>query len=577
MKTFPVTWNQMGSLFDALTTGFLFLSADCRILALNATAESLTGQGRQTVMGRLCYESFGDSLCEGDCLFRKALQQTGPLTGNLKVRDAEGEVRNWMKIVTPVRDEDGQVLGCMEVFQDTTAFQEMMERIGQESRRQRDILDHLDIGIFTCDRGGHISFFNTMAEQITGFLRREVLGKPCASVFPTAFCLPATPAKGKGAEDAPPPYREIRLSASDGRSLPVRARTILIDETAGRGPVGMTTFTDLSLVDRYRRALKERYTFQDMVSAEPAMHKIFEILPAVAASNTTVLIEGPTGTGKDLLTKVIHNASPRAGRPLIKVNCAALPDNLLESELFGYAKGAFTGAEQDKPGRFQDAHGGTLFLDEIGDLPLTLQAKLLRVLEDREFYPLGSRRPVQVDVRIVSATNRELDRLVQEGRFRADLFYRLNVLRLELPPLKDRPRDLPLLIDHILQRLCAEKNRTVERITEPALAILLNHDYPGNVRELENILEHALIICTGPEITPRHLPLALQAPLSLCPSAPPDPTSFQESAPVDQDDEAHRILAALARHGGHRGRTAAHLGMDRSTLWRKIKRYRIDV
>ena len=386
MSTFPVTWEQMGSVFDALATGFLFLSADCRILALNRTAESLTGQGRHAVMGQLCYESFGDSICEGDCLFRQALKQGVPLTGNLSLPDADGEIHDWMKIVTPVRDADGQVLGCMEVFQDTTAFQDLMERIRKESRRQREILDHLDIGIFTCDRGGHISFFNTMAERITGYLRREILGKPCSAVFPETFCQPLRSPEDQEADAPTNAYREIRLTTSDGRSLPVRARTVAVGQT-----MGMTTFTDLSLLDRYRRALEERFTFQDMVSADPAMRKLFDILPAVAASDTTVLIEGPTGTGKDLLANVLHNASPRAEQPLIKVNCAALPDNLLESELFGYVKGAFTGADGNKPGRFQDAHGGTLLLDEIGDLPLALQAKLLRVLEDREFYPLGSR------------------------------------------------------------------------------------------------------------------------------------------------------------------------------------------
>jgi PAS domain S-box-containing protein len=567
---FPVTWTQMGTIFDYLSTGFLYLSPDCRIMAINRTAESLTGLGRHSALGRLCYETLGDSLCKGDCLFKEALRQARPLTGNLSVRDAEREVHNWLKIVTPVQAADGAVLGCMEIFQDTTVFQEMMERVGQESRRLREILDHLDIGIFTCDRSGHISFFNTTAERITGFLRREVLGKPCPELFPAEFCRLTPPQGSRKAEEMHD--REIRLTANDGRQVPVRARTMHL---GGQGTAALTTFSDLSLVDRYRRALQERYTFQDMVSADPAMHKLFEILPAVAASDATVLIEGPTGTGKDLLAKVIHNASPRAARPLIKVNCAALPDNLLESELFGYSKGAFTGADRDKPGRFQDAHGGTLFLDEIGDLPLALQAKLLRVLEDHEFYPLGSRRPVKVDVRILSATNRDLSRQVAEGRFRQDLFYRLNVLRLELPPLRERRGDLPLLIEHVLQRLCADKNRTIERIAEDALAILLNHDYPGNVRELENILEHALIICPDRIIAARHLPLALQS--GQAPPCPPDASNPDAPPPRPAPpDDRRRIVEALTRHGGNRRQAARSLGIDRTTLWRKIKRYGIE-
>jgi two-component system response regulator HydG len=565
---FPATLTQMGAIFDYLATGFLYLSRENRILAINRTAESLTGLGRHAALGRLCHEALGESLCKDGGLSAEALRQARPLTGNLRVRDAEGELHHLLKIVAPVHTPDGALVGCMEIFQDITVFQEMMERVGQEGRRLRKILDHLDIGIFACDRGGHISFFNTSAERITGYLRREVLGKPCSDLFPEEFCRLAP--RGGPQADTAAQDREIHLRASDGRQVPVRARTL---DLGGQGTATLTTFSDLSLVDRYRRELQERYTFQDMVSADPAMHKLFEILPAVAASDATVLIEGPTGTGKDLLAKVIHNASPRAKRPLIKVNCAALPDNLLESELFGYVKGAFTGADRDKPGRFQDAHGGTLFLDEIGDLPLALQAKLLRVLEDHEFYPLGSRRPVKVDVRILSATNRELARQVAEGRFRQDLFYRLNVLRLELPPLRARRGDLPLLIEHVLQRLCADKNRRIEGIAEDALAILLNHDYPGNVRELENILEHALIICPEQTIAARHLPLALQAGNApVCAPEAPRP----EVPPPPQTDEKQRIVEALARHGGNRRQTAHSLGMDRTTLWRKMKRYGIE-
>jgi transcriptional regulator with PAS, ATPase and Fis domain len=293
------------------------------------------------------------------------------------------------------------------------------------------------------------------------------------------------------------------------------------------------------------------------------------MVSVVAKTDATVLIEGATGTGKDLLAKVIHSASTRNGRPFVKVNCAALPDNLLESEMFGYAKGAFTGADRDKPGRFKEADGGTIFLDEIGDLPLSLQAKLLRVLEDKEFYPLGSRHTMKVDVRILSATNRGLEKLVAARQFREDLFYRLNVMRIELPPLKERRGDLPLLIRHIMRRLCASRTDRPPDISEGAMRILLNYDFPGNVRELENILEHALILCRHGMIHPENLPdYVLKDKCGY-----PNVSMRAEAAQEIQETQRKKIAELLKKYGGHRGKTATALGVDRTTLWRKMKHF----
>jgi len=296
------------------------------------------------------------------------------------------------------------------------------------------------------------------------------------------------------------------------------------------------------------------------------MQKIFEMISVVAQSDATILIEGATGTGKDLLAKVIHSAGKRSDKPLVKVSCAAIPQNLLESELFGYVKGAFTGADRDKPGRFQMAEGGVIYLDEIGDLPVSLQAKLLRAIEDKEFYPLGSRSTVKVDVRIISATNRNMSRLVSQGLFREDLFYRLNVVNIELPSLKDRRDDLPLLIPHIIRKLYAASEKPPPTLSQEVMRMLLNYDYPGNIRELENILEHASIICRGDVIRPEHLPVSLQD-RTLFRSNPPPASHTAEDA-----RERDRIIRMLKRHGGHRGKTARSLGIDRTTLWRRMKR-----
>jgi PAS domain S-box-containing protein len=487
------------------------------------------------------------------------------------------------RLATPLFDAEGRVIGCLTILQDHTPITELVDRVHYEARRQKIILDSLDLAVFTVNRGGLITFFNTAAERISGFNRQGILGRPAEQLFggpdrPEIQLLLDTMASGRSRRQ-----QRGRLLDKDGVGVPIRANYMVLRNEKEAVVGGLVTFRDLALEVQLDQAIRGRYSCRDMIGKSPAMQRIFEMVGVVADSEASVLIEGATGTGKDLLAKVIHSASPRAGRAFIKVNCASLPENLLESELFGYVKGAFTGALKDKPGRFQLAAGGTILLDEIGDLPLNLQAKLLRVLEDKEFYPLGSRRTVKVDVRILSATNRELERLVGQGLFREDLFYRLNVLRLELPPLRERSGDLPLLIRHVGRRLCAARGRQPPTLSKGALDRLLNHDYPGNVRELENILEHALILCREGCVRRRHLPTYLQERPPAKTDEPetadnrsPDPGRQRPPAAAgDTATEARWIRDALRRHGGHRARTARALGMDRTTLWRKMRRHGI--
>jgi Nif-specific regulatory protein len=316
--------------------------------------------------------------------------------------------------------------------------------------------------------------------------------------------------------------------------------------------------------------VQDRFNLQGIIGSSQAMRHVFALLDKVIGTTTTVFIQGETGTGKELLAKAIHYNSPLKGQPFVAENCGALTENLLESELFGHVKGAFTGAVSDKKGLFEMADGGTIFLDEIGDLPLPLQAKLLRVIEDREFYALGSRQTTQVDVRIISATNQNLKQLVEEKKFREDLYYRLNVMRLELPALKERKSDLPLLIEHILKRICTTKHTDISRIDEAAMAVLLNYDYPGNVRELENILEHAVIICRGDTIEMKHFPLWLLKNVEGAGSGGVGTGSTRRVW-----DEKERILDALRRYRWNKSQTARALNMDRSTLWRKMKKYHL--
>ncbi len=576
-----VRYEHLGALFDHLSLGVLIISSDRRIRFMNRSAETLTEHSAEEVIGFYCHEVFLSALCNGKCPVPEPFETlSGPTRLQVQMIDAEGRPNAITKIVTPLYGPDGKGIGCMEIFHDDSAFWDLINRVRYEDRRLKMILDNLDIGVLTVDRGGHINFFNQMAETLSEYPREEILGKTAAALFGEEISremarfdhFDKIDAKdGKGGIS-----REGELKTREGRVVPVRVNTMSLKNEEGKTVGGLTTVSDLSLVYELNRAIRDQHTFYDMVGKDPAMQKIFNMIPVIAASAATVLIEGATGTGKDLMAKLIHGASPRKKKPFVRVNCAALPDTLLESEIFGYVKGAFTGADRDKPGRFQDADGGTLFLDEIGDLPLSLQAKLLHVLEAQEFYPLGGRKPVQVDVRIIAATNQGLDARVREKRFREDLFYRLNVIRLEIPGLKERPADVPLLITHILKRLSAAQNAGVCRISAPAMEILLNHDYPGNVREMENILEHALIICQGETIEPGHLPTSLLKARTRQTFDSGDIENGGHS-PERSGGEKGRILKTLEEQEYHLGKTARALGMHRTTLWRKMNKYDITV
>ena len=570
MDEILIKYRQLGDIFDAFYMGVMIVGADRKIILLNHSAELITGYNESDLRGKHCNEMLLDPLCGGECQYLSAVE-SGRQAGSVDfdVSDQSNANRNITRIVSPIYGSNQLPLGCIEVFQDQTVFKDLLERVRYDDRRLKIILDNLDIGLLTVDRGGHITFFNSRAETITGFDRGDVLGKSCSVIFgKTAshdlLLLNETIADGRARSTA-----EGEIRTREGQAIPMRANYMALKNEDGRTVGGLATIADLSLKYQFNSEIKGRYTFYDMVGKDPAIQKIFEIVPVVASSDATILIEGPTGTGKDVLAKVIHNASGRLKKPLVKVNCAALPDNLLESEMFGYVKGAFTGAEKDKPGRFQEADGGTIFLDEIGDLPLSLQAKLLRVLEDREFYPLGSRKTTKVDVRIISATNQNLEQLVAEKRFREDLFYRLNVMRLDLPPLKARRGDVPLLISHILKRLSATRDTIVEKFSNDAMEVLLNYDYPGNIRELENIIEHALIVCQDKIIERNHLPLSLQGGIA-------SRLSEEEKLPFDREiafSEKALILDTLRKTNWNKGKAAAALNINRTTLWRKMKKY----
>ena len=561
--------DQWLELLDELNIGAFTASPERQITSMNYTAQALMGLKDNEVVGEDCREIFTGVPCMAQCLLRGGSE---PVTDEPEVELLNDTQTKHLltRMATPIFDRQQNIVGCLTILQDHTPIADLVNRIHYEERSHRLILDNLDVGVFTVNRGGYITFFNHEAEKISGFDRRQVLGKPCSAIFKGVGTHDLCLLKESVADGSSRSSRQGKITTQDGETIPIRANYLALRNEKGTIVGGLATFHDLTLVRQLNRAISEKYTFHDMIGKDPAMQKIFETVNVVAATDATILIEGATGTGKDLLAKVIHSASRRATKPLVKVNCAAIPHNLLESEMFGYIKGAFTGADRDKPGRFHEADEGTIFLDEIGDLPLSLQAKLLRVIEDKEFYPLGSRHTEKVDVRIISATNQNLDRLVEKRLFREDLYYRLNVFRIDLPDLKERRVDLPLLINHILRKLSVTRAERRVGISKFAMEILLNYDYAGNVRELENILEHALIICREDLIEPGDLPtyLGRKKKTRRFTRTPGEAESI-----LSNSAERETMLKALERFNWHRAKTARALGIDRTTLWRKMKKY----
>ena len=426
------------------------------------------------------------------------------------------------------------------------------------------ILDSVADGVFTVDRDWRITYFNRAAERITGVSREEAVGRPCCEVFRANICERKCALRQTMESGEPIVSKPIYIVSADGRRIPVSISTALLKDETGRAMGGVETFRDMSMTEELRKELRGRFTFEDIVSKNSGMRRILSILPDIAESESTVLIEGESGTGKELVARALHNLSRRRDGPLVCVNCGALPDSLLESELFGYRAGAFTDARRDKPGRFALAEGGSIFLDEIGDLSPALQAKLLRVLQERTYEPLGSISPVRADVRVIAATNRDLREMVREGGFRRDLYYRINVIRLVIPPLRERKEDIPLLVQHFIERFNRLNNRRIAQISPAALHILMDHDFPGNVRELENVIEHASVLCQGDVIEPRHLPDYLR------PSPAPAPSPA--SARTLRDLEAAFIMNALRENRWNRAATARALGIHKTTLYRKMRR-----
>ncbi len=442
----------------------------------------------------------------------------------------------------------------------------------------REMADALPHALFTTDTEGVVTFWNRAAEQITGWSRDEAVGRRCSILAGSAGsgCSCGVGPVRCGMIERGKTSKCCTIRTRDGREILIVKNAVPLHSADGR-PVGaLESFADVGSAERVERRPSgplrrpDGDDFHGMAGRTPAMRELYRMIELVARSDATVMLLGESGTGKELAAEAIHRLSPRAAGPFVRVSSSALNENLLESELFGHVKGAFTGALRDRRGRFEEAHGGTLLLDEIGDVSPVVQVKLLRVIEQREIERVGDSRPIRIDVRLVCATHRDLRALVAGGHFRADLYFRLAVFPLRLPPLRERADDVPLLAERFLARLRPPASAG-KRLTPAAMRALAAHSWPGNVRELQNALEYAALRAGADDILPEHLPELAERPH--------DPScgtlSARRGDPGTGRDQRSEIVEALERAGWNRARAAATLGVSRVTLWKRMKRHAI--
>ncbi len=429
------------------------------------------------------------------------------------------------------------------------------------------VLDSIADGVFTVDKNWNVTSFNLAAMRITGISRKEAIGRNCRDIFHASICTQNCALRRSISTGNEIIDQKIDIINSEGQKIPVSISTAVLRNKDGEVIGGVETFRDLSYIEELKKEIKANYTFEDIISKNKKILDIFDILPDIAESDSTVLIEGKSGTGKELFARAIHNLSHRKSGPFIAVNSSALPESLLESELFGYVKGAFTNAVKDKPGRFALANGGTMLLDEIGDMPKALQVKLLRVLQEKEYEPLGSVKSQKVDVRILASTNKNISLEVQSGDFREDLYYRLNVIKIVLPELKERREDIPLLVEHFIDKMAVKIGKDIREMSDDVMDIFMRYDFPGNVRELENVIEHSIILCRDGVITKEHLPSEILKEV-----LPTDKSSLPLKESL-KETEKQMIIKNLTRISGSIVKTDRALKMNKVTLWRKMKVY----
>lgn len=450
----------------------------------------------------------------------------------------------------------------------------------------RLLLESMADGVFTLDEEGNITSWNPSLERMTGYTAEEAIGRPCTLLHFTRCFQRGCPT---GIEECGI-YQNGRLDArqcflrhKQGRDVPVIKSARLVRDEDGSVQGVVETVTDLTELERARRSVDEAnrrlgeiHRLDNIIGRSRAMRQVFSSIKAAAASEATILLQGESGTGKELVAGAIHHHSARNGMPFVAVSCSALSETLLESELFGHVRGAFTGAIRDRIGRFEEANGGTIFLDEIGGISPFIQVKLLRVLQEREIERVGESRKRKIDLRIIAASNQDLIDLVRSGAFREDLFYRLKVFPITLPPLRRRREDIPSLVRHFIQRQNRKTGKRVKGVTRSSMRILMDHTWPGNVRELENAIEHAFVLCAGPSIDVFDLPVEVRQ-VAYRPGGTGDDPATEQSPFLRGTLTRETLLETLEACRWNKAEVGRRVGLSRTAIWKYMKKWAIPL
>lgn len=558
-----------------LPDGICVVSVDHSIITFNEAAERITGYEASSILGRPIALLFSQR--NGNANIFTETFNDGKTHSNLWVDIvcSDGTVKNVLASITPVWKNRETIINAVAVFRDTREMLQLAEELSATTSKLIDERNKLEAifnsnieGTFTIDNEWTVTSFNNSAVAITGYTRDEAIGKKCWEIFKSTRCRNGCHMETTMSTTKATIGNELAIVNASGTSVPIRVNSGILVNNKNVKMGAVETFVDITVIQNLIAHISQKFQFGNIIGNSKSMERIFRLFESVSQTGSTVLLTGESGTGKELAARSIHVHSAEKNGPFIALNCSAFAESLIESELFGHEAGAFTGATRSKPGRFELANGGTLFLDEIGDISMQLQTKLLRILETKQFERVGGTQSLPINARIITATNKDLEQEIRAGRFREDLYYRINVINIHLPPLRDRTEDLPLLIDHFIKIFNGHFRKSIDGITNDVYRMFTHYHWPGNIRELENVLEHCFVLCHGSVIGTEHLPDKFSG-------------TGRRTAQHSATDEPLRvaekdtIVRVLQKNAWNKKLTATELGIDASTLWRKMKRLAI--